>query len=368
MTNNQQLLERLFFEKGIALERSNLFDIETEGKIPTFDFAKVEGMLLGLAIGDALGNTSESLTPRSRSELYGEINDYLPNKYVVFKKMGTPSDDTQLAFWTLEQLVEDGQFIPEHLADKFSTERIFGIGNTIGSFVSSMQQGTEWFEAGPRKNASGNGALMRIAPILVPHLKTGGTGLWADTALCAMMTHNDRTSTASCLAFIAMLWELLDLVEPPNKTWWVQKFTEICSPLEGQVKLRPRGGRYIDEFEGSLSEFCVEYVAAAALEDSDYKIAMNSWHSGAFLLETVPSVLLILSQFGHDPEEAIVRAVNDTKDNDTVAAIVGAAVGALHGKKGLPSRWLNAHTGRTRTRDDGKIFELIETARQVFWD
>jgi len=33
-----------------------------------------------------------------------------------------------------------------------------------------------------------------------------------------------------------------------------------------------------------------------------------------------------------DPEEAIVRAVNDTKDNDTIAAIAGAGVGVLHGR------------------------------------
>jgi ADP-ribosyl-[dinitrogen reductase] hydrolase len=33
-----------------------------------------------------------------------------------------------------------------------------------------------------------------------------------------------------------------------------------------------------------------------------------------------------------DPEEAILRAVSDTKDNDTIGAIVGAAVGALHGE------------------------------------
>ena len=165
-----------------------------------------------------------------------------------------------------------------------------------------------------------------------------------------------------------MLWELLDLDAPPKRTWWVEKFTQICSPLEGRAKLRPRGGQYVDKFEGSLSQFCIEHVVAATLEDSDYKIAMDSWYSGAFLLETVPSVLLILSKFGHDPEEAIVRAVNDTKDNDTVAAIVGAAVGALHGKKGLPIRWINAHTGRTRTKDDGRIFELIETARGLFWN
>ena len=28
---------------------------------------------------------------------------------------------------------------------------------------------------------------MRIAPVLIPHLRTGGRGLWADTALAAML-------------------------------------------------------------------------------------------------------------------------------------------------------------------------------------
>jgi ADP-ribosyl-[dinitrogen reductase] hydrolase len=67
-----------------------------------------------------------------------------------------------------------------------------------------------------------------------------------------------------------------------------------------------------------------------------------------------------------DPEEAIVRAVNDTYDNDTVAAIVGAAVGALHGVEALPRRWRQGLTGRTSARDDGRMFELLELARQVF--
>jgi len=48
-------------------------------------------------------------------------------------------------------------------------------------------------------------------------------------------------------------------------------------------------------------------------------------------METVPSVLHILCRHADDPNEAIVRAVNDTWDNDSVAAIVGAVVGALHG-------------------------------------
>jgi ADP-ribosylglycohydrolase len=95
------------------------------------------------------------------------------------------------------------------------------------------------------------------------------------------------------------------------------------------------------------------------------------WHSAAYLMETLPCALYILMHHGHEPEEAIVRAVNDTKDNDTVAAIVGAAVGALHGAKAMPERWRANLTGRTLAGgkhegedvDDRRIFELIDRAR-----
>jgi len=95
--------------------------------------------------------------------------------------------------------------------------------------------------------------------------------------------------------------------------------------------------------------------------------ASNQFWSGPYLLETVPSVLWILERHGHDPEEAIVRAVTDTFDNDTIAAIVGAAVGAVHGASRLPQRWREGLSGRTGLRDDGRIGELIETARTRFW-
>jgi ADP-ribosyl-[dinitrogen reductase] hydrolase len=81
------------------------------------------------------------------------------------------------------------------------------------------------------------------------------------------------------------------------------------------------------------------------------------------LLETVPSVLYILARHAGDPEEALVRAVNDTKDNDTIAAIVGAAVGALHGASGLPERWVKGLPGRTRADDDGEVQRILERAR-----
>jgi ADP-ribosylglycohydrolase len=63
----------------------------------------------------------------------------------------------------------------------------------------------------------------------------------------------------------------------------------------------------------------------------------------------------------------MVRAVNDTNDNDTIAAIVGAAVGALHGGNALPRRWEMGLLGRTTADDSGRVFRLVESAIRQEW-
>src|SRR5688572_32925439 len=95
---------------------------------------RLEGMLLGLAIGDALGNTTEAMLPGDRREQHGEIRDYLPNRHADHRAVGLPSDDSQMAFWTLECLLADGCIVPEHLARAFSSRPIFGMGGTVREF------------------------------------------------------------------------------------------------------------------------------------------------------------------------------------------------------------------------------------------
>ena len=361
MNGNRQILEELLSSGQIALERSSFFDQTPDPLPPTFSFDKIDGMMLGLAIGDALGITTESWLPSKRQAKYGEIRDYIPNKYVD-EPIGFPSDDSQLAFWTLEQMLVDGGFRPENVADCFCTRHIFGLGSTVREFLRNRKAGRPWQQCGAK--SAGNGALMRIAPILIPHLKDPSPELWADAALAAMITHNDAGSTAACVAFVAMLWQLLAMDEAPaDPYWWPGTFVSIAGDLEGKTRYRPRGGDYM-EYEGPISAFVAQQLRLQWREWPAVPGLCNSFHSGAYLLETVPCALYILMRHAGDPEEAIIRAVNDTKDNDTIAAIVGAAVGALHGKKRLPKRWIDKLSGRTTDSDDGRIFELLTSARR----
>jgi ADP-ribosylglycohydrolase len=362
--NNTNLLNHLVDGGKISLEPAP-FLRQAPAPLPEdWEFERVEGMLLGLAIGDSLGNTTESQLPAERRQRHGEIRDYLPNRHANQQPVGLPSDDTQMAFWTLEQLLEDRGFVPEHLAQKFTRHPIFGIGSTVKGFLRSYKNGgLSWEQAG--QPSAGNGALMRIAPLLIPHLRQPSVELWADAALAGMITHNDRASNACCVAFIHLLWECLGMKEAPQPGWWVSAFTAAARELEGETRYASRNPAL--PYEGSLWRFIEREVHQAIEQNWSTAEACERWYSGAYLLETMPCVLFILARHGDDPEEAIVRAVNDSKDNDSVAAIVGAAVGALHGRKGLPRRWITNLLGRTTAGDDWKIFELIEAARQTFW-
>lgn len=358
------LLNHLLAQGKIALEPAPILNQVPSPLPEDWDFGRVEGMLLGLAIGDALGNTTESQLPATRRQSYGEICDYLPNRYADDRPLGLPSDDSQMAFWTLEQLLEDGGLVPDHLARKFTQHQIFGIGSTVRAFLRSYKDlGLPWEQSA--QPSAGNGALMRIAPVLIPHLRHPSPELWADAALAGMVTHNDRASNACCVAFIRILWECLQLKQAPEPTWWVDTFLETAKELEGNTSYSSRNPGL--PYQGSLWRFVDQEVRQAIKQNWSTLEACERWHSGAYLLETMPCVLYILARYGDNPEEAIVRAVNDTRDNDTIAAIVGAAVGALHGRAGLPGRWISSLLGRTTADDDWHIFELIESAKETFW-
>jgi len=326
---------------------------------------RVRGMMLGLAIGDALGNISEAMNPPQRMAKYGEITDYLPNPHAGGRPMGTPSDDTQLAFWTLESLIRHRRLDPDDLANAFCSSRIYGIGNTMSAFVRTYRdQGRPWYEAG--QPSAGNGALMRIAPVLLPHLSEPSRRLWEDVIVATALTHNDEAAVASSVGFVGLLCACLEWSsqQTPAGEWWLDTFLRYARPVETGEMYEPRTRQI--EFRGTMCDFVERFVRPAVQDRTPVLEACERWYSAAYLLETVPAALIILASHGHDPEEAIVRAVNDTRDNDTVAAIVGAAVGALHGEAALPERWRKGLLGRTRAHDDGHVCELLDEALRVF--
>jgi ADP-ribosyl-[dinitrogen reductase] hydrolase len=345
---------------------------------PTIDLAdKVKGMLLGLAIGDSLGNTSESMPPRDRWAEHGWIDHYLPNRYAQHRRVGVPSDDTQMAFWTVEHLLEQRAAGPqaprldfERLKDVFATRQIYGMGNVVRAFRDNAGWGRPWHECGHA--GSGNGALMRIAPVVLPHLAAPSAELWGDTLLLAHLTHDDELSNLSCLALVEAIWRALGTPAAVARTprhsavpGWIEPWLQVEDELGRGTFYQARNG-HPPGFHGTLRDLVRDHVTPALQDGLPTDLAGDLWHSAAYLLETVPTVLYILERHSHDPRQAILEAVNHTRDNDTIAAIVGAVVGALHGRAGLPQAWIDGLLGRTAADDDGRVFELVRSGVAVF--
>jgi ADP-ribosyl-[dinitrogen reductase] hydrolase len=360
MIDNSVLLKKL-----LARGRIRLQDGDTLREIPSalpesIGFQKIEGMLLGLAIGDSLGAASEGMLPTERRRRYSEIRSYLPIRTSEYRSVGVPTGDTQLSFWTLEQLIVDRGLIPENLARRFCEHRIRGIGNTTRAFIRNCKgKNVRWYSAA--LDSLDNGALMRVAPVIVPHLRQQSPSPYADAAIAGMITHNSFASNASCVAFVKMLWQLLGMAAPPEPRWWIDTFCGTLEELEGKACYA--------QHRTPLWRYTKKCIGSALRRKLTVVEACDEWGSGPSLFETLPSVLYILANHGANPEEAIVRAVNDTRDSDTIGAIVGAAVGALHGMKGLPQPWIDDLLGQTRVEvaDDGRVFKLLLQAKRHFW-
>lgn len=324
---------------------------------------RVRGILLGTAIGDALGNTSESMTASRRRAQYGEIREYLPNRHLGGVAAGLPSDDTQLSVWTLEALLDAGQPDADSIAAAYRRYPMFGMGQTMRGFLDALghpsKLGDVW-EA--RQRSAGNGALMRIAGAFLPHAWTLDAGTLDTVALTSALTHDHASSTGACVAFARILGEILWRGNSvPNGFFW-ETYVETARVVEGQQQLHSRVPG--DAYCGPVWQLVADRVPVALRNSRSTVAACNRWYSGAFVLETVPTILFLLERYRDDPEEALVRAVMDTWDNDTVAAIVGAVLGALHGEDAFPARWRDGLLGRTTSNDDGKVQAILGRLRQ----
>ncbi|MCC7021038.1 MAG: ADP-ribosylglycohydrolase family protein [Ardenticatenales bacterium] len=364
--SNPAFLETIFRAHDVDLARGPLFDRAPGPTSPDPSFDRAAGMLLGLAIGDALGHPVAATPPAERAARWGEVRDYVPNVHAGGAALGLPSSLTQLAFWMLESVVAAGRFHPKRVVDRWSERPLFGAGTTVRDALREVRGGVPWHRCG-RKSA-GAGPAARVAPLLLPHLAGQSADVWADVALCTLATHNDSAALAGALGITAVLQGSLASggaeagpARPPAG-WWADTFVDAIRGVEVEPFYTVAvPGEAV--WTGRLGQRVGATVPAGLGDGLTVADAARRWGSGAYALEAIPIALFILARHADDPEAALVRAVNDTAASDVVGAIVGACVGALHGAGAWPERWVAGLSGRTAAADDGRVFAIIEAAR-----
>lgn len=278
---------------------------------------RAEGMLLGLACGDALGRPVEFHSAHQIQQQYGTVTEMLGHG-THSQPAGTVTDDTELALCIARSLVEHREFHPEDIAERFIAwydSGPFDVGMMTADAIGDLKQGHSWREAGQRvwesrsegQNA-GNGSVMRCAPYAIAFHDEPDV-LARGSRLSSAITHADPRCTYGCAILNLTLAGIL---------------VEQEKPLANAL------ARVGADAPAALRE---------ALQPVPTDIDSGELRSSGYVLHTLQTALYHgLST--DTAENGIVTAVNMGEDTDTVGAVTGTIAGARFGSDALPTRWI----------------------------
>lgn len=285
---------------------------------------RFRGVLLGLAVGEALGAPAGFCTALQIRERYGVITEMLGGGRCNLTP-GETSDTTDMTLCLAESLADTGEFAAEDIMTRYL--RWFDgcpcdVGLVVRTVLLSVRSGTHWDLASRRAyeilgaSTGGNGSLMRCAPVGLRYWQNSDERRRVSHRE-STLTHFDRLAGWACVGFNDLL----------------------AAAIDGDLKASVVGiARSLDEEDRRVSAALREALEAEAEEIQ----------SSVSVLDTLLAALWAVLHTGTF-EEALCFAVNLGGDADTTAAVTGALAGAVYGEDGIPARWLAALEVRGRS-------------------
>ena len=283
-------------------------------------------VLVGKAVGDALGAGTEFQTPEEISRRFGEVRGYVQGVNHGFKP-GEITDDTHMAlcilggYWDARLRGEDLLEATLRRFQEWRAARPPDIGNTTqDALFASRKHGlaggiVSWEQSG--YSAAGNGALMRAAASVVAGSR--GEALRTEAIGLAMLTHPDPRSLGACWVLVATLEALLDGADAADA--WRVALDELK-----RAKLdQPVHDRFGSHRGALIRERLPE--AWAAVHDAVEHGLTGAWRSQrGYVIDTLEAA--VAASLAPSFLEGILPVVARGDDSDTVAAIAGALLGA----------------------------------------
>jgi len=297
---------------------------------------RAEGVLLGLACGDALGRPVEFHSPEQIDAEYGKLSKMVGNG-THGKPAGTITDDTDQALCIARSLDKHGQFDPADISERFVTwynDGPFDVGLMTADALRRLDEGVSWNVAGQevweeRSEGSnaGNGSVMRCAPLALAFADDWEM-LQRTSRDSSQITHADPRCTHGCAALNLTIAALLDGDSQPLDSALDALSADAPKTLRNVLAVIPDG------------------IGASELSNS------------GFVLDTLQTGLYH-ALTADDAETAMVNAVNEGGDTGTIGAVAGAVAGARFGASALPDRWTESIAEATNFRKLGyKLFSV----------
>lgn len=291
---------------------------------------KIHGCLAGLALGDALGNPTEFLTPQMIRDEYGWVDRFVPAAawhphHIMLP--GSITDDTGQALAIARAYSKDGtldaETVAQHLiqwADDAGDVLKVVLGPSTRKALDRLRDGESARLTG--ENGTTNGAAFRAIPVGLVNFDQRDRLLEQIIEAC-LPTHGTTVaiSGAAAVGFAisaAMLEEntIDDVIEAAcdgavqgrefGKWHW-------STPLENRIEMAVK----IVNSSGSIAQALADLYANVGVD--------------MLVAESVAAVFGVVKLAEGNPVKAIQYGANIGGDTDTIAAIAGAVCGALQG-------------------------------------
>ncbi|HEU5013564.1 MAG TPA: ADP-ribosylglycohydrolase family protein [Roseiflexaceae bacterium] len=282
---------------------------------------RIEGGLVGLLVGDALGvpyefHTPHELPPLEQIEMTPPAGFRRAHAGVL---PGTWSDDGAQALALLASLLDRGRLdlddVGRRLVAWFDQGfmavdgQVFDVGVQTAAALRALQHGTPANSAGPAgESANGNGALMRVLSLALWH-RGSDTALVADAQRQSLPTHGHIRSQVCCALYC--LWARRTLQESADP--WAQAVATLRA------------------IYGSDSPERNELEVHIRPDDAPHG------HGGGYVVDCLHSARLALQAGGY--EQVVKAAIALGNDTDTTACVAGGLAGIRDGVQAIPARW-----------------------------
>lgn len=281
---------------------------------------RARGAYLGLAVGDALGATTEFMRPAEVRAKYGLHQNIIGGGWLHLRP-GAITDDTQMALALGDALLESRGMDEKTAAGKFvewMRAKPPDIGGTVRrSLQMHLVDGRLVSEVS--EHSAGNGAAMRNLPAVLASI--GDPERMHDWSLRqARITHNNPESDAGTLI-------LSDL-------------TRMAVEMGQAAPLQTTARKWFDQFP-----------------QFDYRL--HKGDTDGYIVYTVRTALHYFFNT-RDFESCLVGIVNQGGDADTNGALGGMLAGAFYGPESIPARWLAKLDPKATKRVEDQTAALLD--------
>jgi ADP-ribosyl-[dinitrogen reductase] hydrolase len=273
--------------------------------------SRLRGVLLGTALGDALGLPAEGMDARVIARRFGRID-----RFRLLGHTGFVSDDTEQSALVAESLLlhsEDPEACARQLAKALCGwfwRLPWGVG--LATLRSCLRITFGLSITGVA--SAGNGAAMRAA-VLGVFFRDDSERRAVFGERLARVTHLDPRAVAGAL-FVA----------------------EVAGRASSVVSGVARAD--LCRLDGGLLAEAVTTAIELAERGAPTAEAVKQLGNSGYVLHTVPFAVFCFVRYGDDVMQALTEAIGAGGDTDSIAAILGAWLGALHGEEGLPADML----------------------------